>query len=612
MDDVAAIVARLQRAQDAPGAEALFTEIVCRFADMAFGCAYGILRDPELAQDAAQEAFAVAWRHLADLRDPAAFAGWFRRIVSNQARRLLRAQAREVTGAEVAEAVSPALEDEAEARDLQIRVRAAVEALPAPMRPVVLLYYVGGHPVAAVAALLGLTVPTVKNRLHAARGHLRRGELAMLHQGLGPQQPSRNPRFTEGVQSRLLPYRTDTRFYEDRAAGLLSVARSGLPSALELFTRWHPRLTGVEPGQVRPATLGMEDARWVVARQHGFSTWAAFARHVEDLAAGRAGSAPFLEAFAAIEQGDVAALSRQLEQEPDLVRARGTNGNSLLNLAAGCQALACARLLLEHGAPPDLANDRGWTPLHQAGYGDQAELAALLLACGADPRRSAHGEGGTPLVQTLFWGHRTTADLLARHGIHPPNLRVAAGLGRMDMLLRFFTPGGHLRVRAGAQRAFYRPHTGFPEWRPSDDPKEVLDEAFVYACRNGRFEAMAFLLERGADIDADPYRGTGLVWAAAKGDAATISWLLAHGADPNRLGTFGGPGHGQGVTALHLAAQAGHREVIGALLKGGADPHLRDALFDSTPAGWAAHFGHSELAGLLDPTAKGTSSEREE
>lgn len=608
MDDVAAIVARLQGAPDAPEAEALFAEVVRRFADMAFGCAYGILGDPQLAQDAAQEAFAVAWRHLADLRDPAAFAGWFRRIVSNAARRLLRAQAREVTGAEVAEAVSAPLEDEAEARELQIRVRAAVEALPAPLRPVVLLYYVGGHPVAEVAALLGLTVPTVKNRLHAARGHLRRGALAMLDQGLGPQQPSRNPEFADGVRSRLLPYRTDIRFYEERAAGLLSVARSGLPSALEIFARWHPRLAGVEPGQLRPAALGLEDAAWVVARQHGFATWAEFARHIEDLAAGRAGSAPFLEAFAAIEQRDVAALGRQLRQHPDLVRARGTNGNSLLNLAAGCQALACAHLLLERGAPPDLANDRGWTPLHQAGYSDQSELAALLLARGANPRRSAHGEGGTPLVQALFWGHRATADLLARHGVHPPNLRAAAGLGRLDMLPALFTPGGRLRARAGAQRAFYRPHTGFPEWRPSRDPQEILDEAFVYACRNGRLEAMAFLLERGADIDADPYRGTGLAWAAAKGDAATIRWLLAHGADPNRRGTFGGPGHGQGVTALHLAAQDGHREAIAALRQGGADPGLRDALFDSTPAGWAAHSGHAELAGLLDPTAPGTSS----
>jgi hypothetical protein len=35
------------------------------------------------------------------------------------------------------------------------------------------------------------------------------------------------------------------------------------------------------------------------------------------------------------------------------------------------------------------------------------------------------------------------------------------------------------------------------------------------------------------------------------------------------------------------------------LLDAGADPTVRDALFDSTPAGWAEEFGREEAAALL-------------
>ena len=55
----------------------------------------------------------------------------------------------------------------------------------------------------------------------------------------------------------------------------------------------------------------------------------------------------------------------------------------------------------------------------------------------------------------------------------------------------------------------------------------------------------------------------------------------------------------QGVTALHLAAQAGRRDAVEALLELGADSTLRDALHDGDPAGWAAFAGHDELAARL-------------
>ena len=107
------------------------------------------------------------------------------------------------------------------------------------------------------------------------------------------------------------------------------------------------------------------------------------------------------------------------------------------------------------------------------------------------------------------------------------------------------------------------------------------------------------LVARGADVDAEVNRGTALTWAAASGRTPAIRRLLALGADPNNRGTFGGPEHGDGTTALHHAAEGGHLDAIRALLHAGADPTVRDAIYDSTPAGWAEHFGRHEARDLL-------------
>ena len=64
----------------------------------------------------------------------------------------------------------------------------------------------------------------------------------------------------------------------------------------------------------------------------------------------------------------------------------------------------------------------------------------------------------------------------------------------------------------------------------------------------------------------------------------------------NQPTTFGGPTHGEGVYALHLAAQAGQESAVDVLLELGADPTLRDGLYDGDAAGWAGHGCRPDLA----------------
>ena len=57
--------------------------------------------------------------------------------------------------------------------------------------------------------------------------------------------------------------------------------------------------------------------------------------------------------------------------------------------------------------------------------------------------------------------------------------------------------------------------------------------------------------------------------------------------------------HGQGITALHMAAQNGHLTVVKLLIARGADPSIKDDLYQSTPEGGAAYFGQVEVRDYL-------------
>ena len=124
--------------------------------------------------------------------------------------------------------------------------------------------------------------------------------------------------------------------------------------------------------------------------------------------------------------------------------------------------------LLAAGADPDLPNNKGWTALHQAAYSDPSKPGAalatldMLLEAGASPYAEAYGDGGTPLAVALFWGHVPLAERLAEAAIAPLNLRVAAGLGRLDLMRALFGAGACARKPACiansiARTAAFRP-----------------------------------------------------------------------------------------------------------------------------------------------------------
>lgn len=404
-----------------------------------------------------------------------------------------------------------------------------------------------------------------------------------------------------GALPRQRPFETDPAYYTGRAEGLASVRLTGERGALRIIQRFHPRFRAASEAEVAAADFSQADAELVIAREHGFDDFAALARHLEDLKAGRAAE-PFRDAFEAIKAGDLAALDALLDAHPELVNAQGTNGNTLLSFAIYFGHDGMIETLLRRGVDLSVTNNKGSNPLHlvAAGGNQPGTLARLdrLIAAGAPVEAEAYGEGGTPLAMALFWGHADLAERLAREGVAPLNLRVAAGLGRVALMLALTGPDGRLLPEAGRAREFHRPHSGFPPWRPIDDAQQILDEALTYAARGGRIEAMDWLVRHGADVNAEPYNGSVLNWAVRGDRPEAVDWLVAHGADVDRASGFGGV---SSITPLQNAAAWGGRpEIARRLLRAGADPHLKDPVFDSPPTGWARFHGSSEVEKVLE------------
>jgi outer membrane protein assembly factor BamB len=90
-----------------------------------------------------------------------------------------------------------------------------------------------------------------------------------------------------------------------------------------------------------------------------------------------------------------------------------------------------------------------------------------------------------------------------------------------------------------------------------------------------------------------------LLAAAKTGDAAALELLLTSGADVNARTAYG-------VTALHLAADKGHLEVVQVLLRHKADINLKDTFYGSSALTWAADKRHTPIvAALLEAGADG-------
>ena len=184
--------------------------------------------------------------------------------------------------------------------------------------------------------------------------------------------------------------------------------------------------------------------------------------------------------------------------------------------------LARARELVTRGAPVDVTDRRGYTPLMWSSAAGSLDLTRYLLEHGAHPEVRA-ADGTTALFLAAANGSTEVVRLLLTRGANPGVARegqtprqAAAARGRVDTaaaLEAAETLGGQLlQAASDGQGTLVR------QLLARGAPATITDSAGVspvmFAARNGDLGTLQFLLSRGADVLARDNQGlTALDWA---------------------------------------------------------------------------------------------------
>lgn len=308
----------------------------------------------------------------------------------------------------------------------------------------------------------------------------------------------------------------------------------------------------------------------------------------------------FARAARAVITADIDALRTILDEEPGLVKARAgaAHKSTLLHYVAANgiedalqqspesiyqriissssperqilqrRAIDTASILIDAGSDPDAtcetygggACQTTLNLLVSSGHPHEAvvmaDLVGILCRGGAAP--DGIENNCAPVATALAFGHRAAARALVGCGASTDNIVFAAAMGIMPQLMDYFDGDGQLLDDVG---------TCDIDWfRVSTDAKTAAEQALVFASLCGEVDAVAYLLDRGVDINAEP-----------EGSHVT-------------------------GTALHSACVIGYEKVIALLLKRGADTTIQDRRHNATPLGWAQHCAQPAIAEMLKNT----------
>jgi ankyrin repeat protein len=358
-----------------------------------------------------------------------------------------------------------------------------------------------------------------------------------------------------------LPQDPDLGQLRNRARELQRAVRQGEPRALARVTRWHPDPSAAERFPLTAAQL-------VLAREHGFTSWARLRRYVEIVTA-RAWSPgpppdgePLADRFLRLacltysddETADRVAAAQLLAEHTELPRQN-------LFVAAACADVAEVRRQLA-GGPAGASvtgGPYGWSPLLYQAYArhdpdvDRAatlETARLLLDAGADPNdgRFWHALPTPFTVLTGVLGYGEGRQPWHPHAIAFARLLLERGADPNDGQALYNRMFGRrddhlvLLFEYGLGR-----DTGGPWHRllgeSLESPAEMLRSLLAWAITHDQRARVALLAEHGVDVvspftDSEPRsprRGTPVEVALVNGHRELADQLLALGARPPRL-----------------------------------------------------------------------------
>ena len=350
-----------------------------------------------------------------------------------------------------------------------------------------------------------------------------------------------------------LPARPSLKQLRKRAKELLRAVRAGDPAAIARLE------THLSRGRVDAASLA--EAQFAIAREYGFASWAKLKRHVQnverpgdfDEANWGRDTWPFL---VAVYEGRVTTVSEMLRANPTLARAEYAY----------------------------------MQPLHYAVRGGRVEMVKLLIEAGADPL--AEGWSGrigddTPLARARDREQHEIVLLLEDAVAHPrppaPPREVRTTTAWRELENEMFKICG--RGDAAGAMAMIEAHP------------DIAQAGLYEAVHHDHLDVVRLLLDHGADPRI-PWRWAcwytplmhSLRYAAPRYEIAQL--LLDRGVKPDDT-------NGLGMATLHILANEGTTDAAAWLLDRGADIHLRDRDFESTPLAWAARAGREKMITLL-------------
>ena len=185
-----------------------FGQIVTRHQALVCSLAYSATGSLTQSEDLAQDTFIAAWKHLAELREPAKLRSWLCGIARNLINNSVRTQGREPSHrAEALEDIieprspEPSPGERAISREEAEILWRALERIPETYREPLVLFYREHQSVEAVAQELELTEEAVRQRLARGRKLLQEEVLAFVEGALEKTAPG--PAFTVAVVAAL-------------------------------------------------------------------------------------------------------------------------------------------------------------------------------------------------------------------------------------------------------------------------------------------------------------------------------------------------------------------------------------------------------------------------